>query len=149
MRPTSQTTSIVEEEANYEFLGTGLCRGSDGSVPPNYSRNGITFEECESQCSAEILCLGYSYSTSEVRCALFLNMEFEDMVSSLSWTAYSDINWIVENNVQLDSVNYAPQWECYNRLVWEGGDTTTTETPSTTVFVVEDYEYVGNGLCSG
>eukprot|EP00494_Astrolonche_serrata_P030155 UN30422 len=106
----------------------GVCwNDNNQGSPPNYSKNGVSPNSCQTYCSAESLCVGYSHAVAITghgpinRCAIFIDrLTVSASADYAGWTHhnYHTGGW-VENVTKLDGGNDVQanhtDWKCWIR----------------------------------
>eukprot|EP00494_Astrolonche_serrata_P028038 UN28303 len=111
------------ESCRFSKVGDGLCRGTGGLSPPNFSSNGYDRASCEKACGELDDCLAYSITTAvNSRCALWLNVDkdHEDVEDLPGLDERADMkafsgkgDW--EVGVCIDEVFEKPKTTCYSK----------------------------------
>eukprot|EP00494_Astrolonche_serrata_P002096 UN02102 len=96
----------------------GQCANMAGNSPANYSKQPMTFNSCLVECFTHMgaQCVGYSYSSAQSRCALFMSYatSADQLASKLGWEKHDgEAAWALDPVVaQGDG---ASGYVCYTR----------------------------------
>jgi len=109
--------------------GPGVCRDTTvtgsftssvgpGVSPPNFSKEGLTLDECKGECIAEtLICNGISYGgDSGNRCALFINVDTAFCGNKSGWETHPyQYGWDPSGGSTIDGASGEAGWKCYTR----------------------------------
>jgi len=61
----------LKARGQYDLVGQGSCRDSQGKYTNHYVKKEVTSAACETQCSSDCLCTHYDYDVDVSQCAIF------------------------------------------------------------------------------
>merc|ERR1739845_94077 len=69
--PVVRQTECPEQGGAFKEIGEGVCCDVDGKYPDNFSKNGVSVEECKAEAKNIEGCVGVSHFSPARRCSIW------------------------------------------------------------------------------
>eukprot|EP00494_Astrolonche_serrata_P023709 UN23967 len=120
-KPAESMTCDAGATCTYESKGPGVCITAAGVVPPNFSRNFVLLEHCQTNCDNDPECVGFAHTDSpNTRCAIFIDTDAIGFKSG--WQSVEDYDPTKTGGVWTHGIstiydgNNGGSWTCYLKL---------------------------------